>query len=390
MSLKAYLLPLLLGGAHASGQSAIFTPLGDLAGGVYDSSGADVSAGGRATGHSSSDIGFWGEAFVWDAGSGLTGLGVLPGHNQSQAIAISPDGGWVVGRSVKSPEHVEAMGWSGGTGMFGLGDLPGGDFDSLARGVSRNGRVIVGFGSTQTGGVQHGEAFRWTSSTGMVGLGDLPGGDGSSSAYDVSADGRVIVGAASSGLGGEAFRWTVEGGMVGLGAIDPEHFSSAASAVSPNGEWVVGSSRTGVDDGGGGSTALQAVRWGADGEILGLGWLSDAGGVYSFAHDVSDDGMMVVGRAGGGGMGDRAFLWTPDDGMRTLHQVLHDDFGIDVEAMGWRLDTATGISGDGTTIIGTATNPDGRGEAWMIRIVPAPSTLVPLMSMAAVASWRRR
>ena len=53
-----------------------------------------------------------------------------------------------------------------------LGDLPGGRFQSAAIGVSGDGHVVVGEGSSPQGR----EAFRWTAETGMIGLGDLPGG----------------------------------------------------------------------------------------------------------------------------------------------------------------------------------------------------------------------
>ena len=176
----------------------------------------DVSADGQfVAGYSSSDLGFWGESYRWSLKDGMFGLGVLDGHTQNQAGAISPEGGWVVGRTVVSPEHVEAMAWSEGTGMFGLGDLPGGDLDSIARGVSRNGRVIVGTGSTETDGEEHGEGFIWTSRDGMRGIGGLPGGDGSSNARDISAAGHVFVGSADSPEGTQAYRWTESEGMVG-------------------------------------------------------------------------------------------------------------------------------------------------------------------------------
>ena len=73
---------------------------------------------------------------------------------------------------------------------FGLGDLAGGSIESGASGVSGDGSVVVGYGSSASGY----EAFLWTSGSGMVGLGDLPGGSTESSAYGVSGDGSVVVG----------------------------------------------------------------------------------------------------------------------------------------------------------------------------------------------------
>src|SRR5262247_1739273 len=93
-----------------------------------------------------------------------------------------------------------------------LGDLPGGSFYSSAAGISADGSVVVGMGTSASGY----EAFRWTAGGGMVGLGDLPGGGFASTAYGVSGDGSVIVGQGYSASGYEAFRWTAGGGMVGL------------------------------------------------------------------------------------------------------------------------------------------------------------------------------
>ena len=66
----------------------------------------------------------------------------------------------------------EAYRWTSGTGLVGLGDLPGSIFLSIAQGVSGDGLTVVGFSLSANGT----EAFKWTSGGGMVGLGDLAGG----------------------------------------------------------------------------------------------------------------------------------------------------------------------------------------------------------------------
>ena len=77
---------------------------------------------------------------------------------------------------------------AGAEAMFrGLGDLPGGGFGSNAFGVSADGSIVVGVGSSAAGN----QAFRWTAAGGMVGLGDLPGGNFDSRANGVSADGAA-------------------------------------------------------------------------------------------------------------------------------------------------------------------------------------------------------
>jgi probable HAF family extracellular repeat protein len=186
--------------------------------------------------------------------------------------------------------------------VAGLGDLAGGDFNSLASGVSADGSVVVGTGTSASGG----EAFRWTSGGGMVGLGDLAGGSFSSNANDVSADGVVVVGESQSASGKEAFRWTAGAGMVGLGDLAGGSFSSTATAVSAEGRWVVGS--------------------------------------------------------GTSASGQRAFIWDKANGMRALDQVL---LARGIDLTGWTLKEATGISADGTIIVGYGVHAGFGNEAWM-------------------------
>jgi len=85
----------------------------------------------------------------------------------------------------------------------GLGDLVGGSFNSRGNGTSADGSVVVGQGTSASGG----EAFRWTQGGGMVGLGDLAGGGFFSQAHGTSADGSVVVGQGFTGSSFEAFIW---------------------------------------------------------------------------------------------------------------------------------------------------------------------------------------
>ena len=79
------------------------------------------------------------------------------------------------------------------------------------------------------------------------------------------------------------------------------------------------------------------------------------GGEYSssVAHDVSDDGRVVVGRAGGGGI-TQAFRWTPETGMVGLGDLPGSTFHSDAYA----------VSGDGLTVVGRSisyySGPDGK------------------------------
>jgi probable HAF family extracellular repeat protein len=191
-----------------------------------------------------------GEAFRWRQGSGMVGLGELPGYDYSDASGVSADGSVVVGRSwsgANQSTSSEAFHWRPGAGMVSLGDLPGGQLNSHAVGVSADGSVIVGRGSSDAGS----EAFRWTQASGMVGLGDLPGGDFLSIANGVSADGSIAVGQGRSESGNEAFIWDPTHGMRSLRSILANNFGlstelagwtlTSANDISADGQFIVGS-----------------------------------------------------------------------------------------------------------------------------------------------------
>jgi len=213
----------------------------------------------------------------------------------------------------------------------GLGDFTGGDLDSEAYGASNDGSVVVGYGNSDSGY----EAFRWTQAGGMVGLGVLAGGSLGSFASGVSGDGSVVVGQSHSASGWEAFRWTQAGGIVGLGDLDGGSFDSAA--------------------------------WG-----------------------VSGDGSVVVGY-GSSDAGQEAIIWDSGHGMRSLQLVLTGDYGLDLT--GWTLTRATGISADGTVIVGEGWH-NGDSEAWQAIIppivIPEPSTCALLAAGLAGLMARRR
>jgi len=333
----------------------IFTPLGDLPGGGFESYAYDISTDGSVVvGYSKSSNGQ--EAFRWTQADGMGGLGDLPGGSfLSIARGVSTYGSLIVGQG-NSINGREAFRRPYPGSMAGLGDLPGGDFDSQAYGVSMHGSIIVGQGNTINGA----EALRWTSDDRMFRLGDLDGGSVRSAARDVSSDGSVIVGWSSSSSGIEAFRWTPYGGMVGIGDLPGGLFSSEASSVSADGSVIVGSSRS--------SNGSEAFRWTKDdSRMVGLG--DFPGGIFSsYAKGVSEYGSVVVGY-GTSSNGAEAFIWTQDNGMKSIKDKL---VASGVNMSGWHLIEATGVSGDGTKIVGYGTNPSGQVEAWLVSIIPSP------------------
>jgi probable HAF family extracellular repeat protein len=193
---------------------------------------------------------------------------------------------------------------------------------SHANSISGNGLVMVGDLGWPV------QVFRWTKQDGLALLGDLPGGDFYSIAKDSSADGSIIVGAGTSANSSswEAFRWTGENGMVGLGDLPGGRFDSIGWGVSADGSLVVGWSST-------------------------------------------DDGPT-------------AFLWSESTGMLSLREFLVEHQVTNVA--GWSLSSATGISADGGTIVGTGINPQGDSEAW-VATIPEPATFF-LAALAVTVS----
>jgi probable HAF family extracellular repeat protein len=310
------------------------------------------------------------EAFRWTSEAGMLGLGGLAGGASSVAFGVSSDGEVVVGSGssevdVGAPRPMsrnEAFRWTSEQGMVGLGDLGGGSFESVARGASADGSVIVGYSASPTGL----EAFRWAETTGMVGLGDLAGWSFSSAAFGVSADGSVVVGrSVQQGGSLEAFRWTPTGGMVGLGDLPGGRFESSAYGVSADGSVVVGE--------GASASGAEAFRWTSEGGMVGLGELT-GGDFRSAAHGVSADGLVVVGESVSTSA--EAFVWDSAHGMRSVRAQL---VALGVDMTGWTLSDATAVANDGLgrdnsiTIVGYGVDASGLPRAWLAR-VPEPST----------------
>ena len=342
------------------------------------------------------------------------GLGSLGDpYGSSMAARVSADGTTVVGQCSRSSGLSYAFRWTAADGMIALRNNTGGVDPWFAHGVSGDGEVIVGEGRFETlsygfhwrsnqdvrstyrgaaravsadGIVTVGNcempgigqfAYRWTVAGGGQLLGDLPGGADNSIAYDTSDDGTVIVGRGNSNYGGEAFVWSASGGIAGLGDLPGGAFSSSAAAVSGNGRFAVGNGTS--------ASGPQACVWDlsviapagvgpkfddCDRGIQGLGDLP-GGSFHSVALDISDDGTIIVG-AGRTTLGDEAFIWDAEHGMRNLREVLVDEYSLSLND--WMLTSAEGISANGRIIVGTGINPAGRCEAWRA-VIPEPGTI---------------
>ncbi len=334
------------------------------------------------------------------------GLGDLPGgiyESSAGGIAACPlssDGTTVVGSSI-SQDGPQAFRWTPQTGMVGLGDLPGGGFASFARTVNANG-LIVGGGSNSSNSSNsppH-EAFSWDSSNGMIGLGvpapftttymngmsddgniqvggepawyrigagpilplASPGGS-HWNAYAISRTGSHAVGGNFTGSEWTAIRWSISGGFDSLGDLSGGATNARAWAVSADGAIVVGYGTS--------AAGTEAFRWTQATGMVALGDLP-GGATSSSASAISANGSIIVG-SGTDGSGSRAVAWIDSVPAAPVSDLLSDN-GISIPA-GWVLTNASGVTTNGNivTICGNGTNPSGNPEAWIARYTLPPA-----------------
>lgn len=330
---------------------ATFRNLGILSG--YASSQANaLSADGRVVAGTSATTAGNRQAFRWTAQQGIVALGFLPGGNSSSATGASADGAVIVGDgdaiNGSPPLSTAAFRWTAAEGMQRIAALPGSVLCS-AGDVSGDGTVVAGTCLQPVN-----TAFRWTGATGPVALSRLgPGSNSQGTASAISRDGSVIAGAGHPVLTGAAI-WLADGSATVLGKL-PGDVEGIATATSRDGSVV-----TGVSTGTSGTP--HAFRWTRQGGIVDLG--SGPGGLPgTYATSISDDGHVIVGWYASAS-GDVALMWDADHGWRALDAVLLLDYRTQVPD--WTLNRATAISGDGRTIAGFGTNPQGQTEAWVV------------------------
>lgn len=296
------------------------------------------------------------------------------------ARGVSADGQTIVGLVNSDAFHGALAGTEFVFPLFGPGVIR---LYTIAEGVSANGNAVVGWGTrdSQEKGFEGYEALFWTQADGFLALGDLPGGVYGSKGFAISGDGQTIVGQGEGPSGPEAFRWTQPAGFVGLGDLPGGEFNSTAQAASALGQVIVGRATS--------SLGSEAFRWTEQTGLVGLGDLP-GGGFDSSAEDVSDDGTFLVGW-GATAEGREAMVWRQDLGMRSLSELLRTDYGLAAPLSGWRLETASAVSGDGRTIAGWGVNPAGQYEAWRVQFVPEPAAgLLMVAGIALLTAARLR
>ena len=327
------------------------------------------------------DSSIYPEAFRWTSAGGMQTLGFLNpsvvGGPQSYAQGVNADGSVVVGYSSvllvsQYNYQFEAFRWTAAGGMVGLGYLNSSLVQpySTALGVNADGSVVVGASYYTTISYSNlNEAFRWTQAGGMAPLGFISTvyAYPTSIASGVSADGSIVVGSSSADAAGhtEAFRWTAAGGMVGLGYLNASLATpySSASAISSDGSTVVGSSYYAA------VYQSQAFMWTSAGGMVPLGVLSTTTAYPGSAADAVDaNGAVIVGASTNNAGVSTGFRWTAATGMQSIPDLLA---AAGVSTTGWTLHAAVGVSSNGQFILGSGTDPAGKGEAYLVRYVDA-------------------
>ena len=176
----------------------------------------------------------------------------------------------------------------------------------------------------------------------FIGLGWLST-TSSSYASDVSADGSVVVGSSNtdSYITGQAFRWTKVDGMVALGPLVENVFGGIANAVSADGTVVVGDLHKES------FYPISPFRWTQETGMVDLGYIfypDDFLSNYSYTHDVSGDGSVIVGSAAAV---NKAFRWSESSGVIFLEDG-----------------QANAVSADGSVVVGGTEGKSSEAFRW--------------------------
>src|SRR5262245_26654942 len=129
-----------------------FIGLGDLPGGRFHSEALALSEDGNVVAGRSSSAQFDEEGFLRTRDGALVPLLASGGtHVSGEPRAITPAGRVLAGRIALPGRPLQAARWSRADGWTSLPDLDGGGTDSQALGMTPDGTVIVGWGSSSAG-----------------------------------------------------------------------------------------------------------------------------------------------------------------------------------------------------------------------------------------------
>ena len=304
----------------------------------------------------------------------LTNLGYFGGNPASSvAWTVSADGSLVGGTSTSSSSpNGTAFLWTKAAGLKDIGGIaPYSSKGSVVRGLNSTGSIAVGYSGTPPASVSGASpvcvAGRYTPGGGWTQL-QTPAGYVDTVAYSLSLSGVVAVGAAYSSTGSNAVIWN--GTSAKLLPTASGYTNSQAFAVNRNGSLMGGYCYKGA-------TVEDACLW-----YSSLGYAPKIighlpGDTRSYVRAMSGDGTLVTGISVSPSSILTPFVWTSTGGMESLRDYL-SSVGVNTYAS-WKLQSISGISDDGTTIVGYGVDPSGKTEPFRAVIpgrspVSAPKT----------------
>jgi probable HAF family extracellular repeat protein len=259
----------------------------------------------------------------WDQDNQLHTLPTSNGYSTGQAV--SRDGSVLGGADGTPPDpnvlqQLEATIWApGGTGNTKLG-IPTGYDDSIVEGLSQDGQTSCG------------------------------------TVYRLADTNKGITAKQNAFLQSPGGGFTIFGRP---GDVDETQFTSAlgAASVSLSGNRAVGVSGN------------HAVLWDdllfKNGLVLEVPFPAGAG----VATAIDDNANHIVGWVGNNDTGEySALLWENQSLRGTIAGTLQNTYKVPTGL--WKLRTAACISGDGFTVGGQGTNPDGKFEGWIAILPP--------------------
>mgnify|MGYP000871634602 CR=1 FL=1 len=319
------------------------------------------------------------QGFVWSQANGRQDVTETPAPYGVEARSVDSSGAMFAGTHVSTRNGpYRAFRRDVGATANELLPLISNYTRGFGRGISGDGRAVVGYCERGPNTYWDAQAFIWREGVGTIPLGFARPGSIISDARAISRDGSTVVGVSIDGsLTGEAFTWTESGGMRVLNglpnALYPDTF---AQAVSADGRVTVGQGYL--------PSGLSTVLMWRDEspEAISLGTLGLNNGIAP--TDVSDDGSVAVGYAVFPSI-EVPFVWTASTGMIALDSYLNQ-FGVTAPS-GVTLRRLYAVSGDGLTFAGDARLDSGITVGF-VATIPAPGSVV-VFGVLAVVRRRR-
>lgn len=317
-------------------------------------------------------------AFLWDQNKGFTvlpaeliaGNGSLNRNGKQMLVQADLDGNGIHQPVIWSANHLIELGdlngdTCGGSSQSGVASATGWDLD--ASGHTAVGTAYIdqdGDGTCQTSSLGEIMPFIWDRHDGMRLL-DTTGiwpEQPWVRAHSISGDGSVVLGTANFST---AVAWVDEGPAIDLaaavGARDAYAMSYDGSRVALGGTEGVELWNPQLGTGPDAFTNIGTLRWCHDIPYLDFGLdlcetldedtITDlVGPVPVLPFDMSDDGTVIIGRAGGFFTGFESALWIKGLGWTTFNRFLAEQ-GV-VEAGNVPFDNPAAISASGTEVVG--------------------------------------